>query len=78
MPADQVDWDAYHALPEWEVTARMSRTARFRMHAATREEAADMLRRGANGVASMQDLYDGDMDVDAILSVEAVTSEESQ
>jgi hypothetical protein len=70
-PHTREEWDEYDALPEWEVTARMSRTARFRMHAAGPDEAAAMLREGRNGVRSMQDLHDGDMEVDCIFSVEA-------
>jgi hypothetical protein len=70
---DPVDWDAMDRLPEWEVTARMTREAQFRVHAASPEDAADMAMHRANGVRSMQDLYDGDMQVDYIISTEAVT-----
>lgn len=68
------EWDAYHALPEYEVTVRMSRTARFRAHADSPDGAAFRVLQGENGVQSMQDLYTPDgLGIDHIISVEAVT-----
>lgn len=67
------DWDAYRALPEWEVTARLSRTARFRVHGATAEEARARVEAGRNGVRSVDDLYDpGGLAIDCVISTEAV------
>jgi hypothetical protein len=71
-PRTKAEWDAYRALPEWEVTATLTRTARFRMHAAGRDEAVALLAGGRNGVQSVDDLYTPDFEVGAILSVEAV------
>lgn len=71
-PRTRAEWDAYHALPAWEVTARMGRQARFRVHAATAGHAEEAVRAGRNGVASMDDLYDGDLEVEAIISTRQV------
>jgi hypothetical protein len=72
MPQTPAEWDAYRALPEWEVTAVMRRTARFRVHAAGSGGGAAMLHEGANGIRALDDLYDGSLDVDHIISVVAV------
>lgn len=70
-PRTKAEWDAYHALPQWEVTARMSRTARFRVHAPTAAEAAAAVTEGRNGVGSLDDLYDpGGLELEAIISTE--------
>lgn len=73
-PHTAAEWAAYRALPEWEVTAKLSRTARFRMHAASPEQAAAMLAGDANGVQAMDDLYGpGGLEVEAIISTEPVS-----
>lgn len=73
-PHTRAEWDAYRALPEWEVTVQVSRTARFRAHAATPEEAQSRVTAGQNGVQSMGDLYDaGELVIDHVISVEAIS-----
>jgi hypothetical protein len=72
-PRTKAEWDAYHALPQWEVTARMSRMARFRVHAPTAAEAAAAVTEGRNGVGSLDDLYDpGDLEIDEITGTRQV------
>ena len=68
-PATAAEWDAYNALPEWEVTARLARTAVFRVHAATADDAAAALAEGRDGVRSVDDLYDpGGLELTAVIS----------
>lgn len=72
-PSTTEQWAIYRAMPEWEVTVRMSRTARFRVHADAEDGAAAWVMQGANGVRSMEDLYTPDgLVIDEIISVEAV------
>jgi hypothetical protein len=67
----EAEWAAYNALPEWEVTVRLARTARFSVHAATAEDARARVAGGRNGVRSLDDLYSLDSyEIDQILSTE--------
>jgi hypothetical protein len=70
-PRTQQEWAAYNALPEWEVTVRLARIARFSVHAVTAEDARARVAGGQNGVRSLDDLYSPDSyEIDRILSTE--------
>jgi len=76
-PRTPAEWNAYRALPEWEVTAHLTRTARFRVHAASPGEARERVERSGNGVRCMQDLYDpGELKLEEIISVRKPAEDE--
>lgn len=74
----KAEWDAYRALPEWEVTVELAAKTRLRAHGAIAEDAVTRVLKGENGVQWTEDPGDLETRITRVIRVSKVEGQDER